>query len=396
VFFILNSQLQCLSSSSSDQIASPVEYSHNYAEKFLYMPHSFLANSFSYQGPDMSLPQLQLPKNDNPSHNRCDLPLDEREDIEGNGRDGKFVYCNFNKHLKFDPDLFTHWLQTMKAVKNSYLCLLENPEESKENLWGFASDVDPDLADRIGFLPFIGNPYDNQRRNARYCSAILDTTVYNGHTTAADALWGGVPVVTRGDGMDMGSRVGASALTALGIKELIAHTQDEYDQIAVRLATDSTFYTEVRTKLIQANLASSPRNPFWDLERYVRNLESGLASVWKTFIDGGEMQHVYITDRGSLRSAEREVAFPIVFRNETDMADINEDDDEEEEETELQTSFEVVDEKKGGSKSRREGGETRRRKRDENSPKKRRRKGVNRQRRRRREKRRKYDQSDEL
>jgi Glycosyl transferase family 41 len=366
------------------------------------MPHSFLANSFSYQEPDMSLPQLQLPKNDNPSYNRCDLPPEEEEDdTEGDGTDGKFVFCNFNKHLKFDPDLFTHWLQTLQAVKNSYLCLLETPIDSKENLWGFASDFDPDLADRIGFLPFIANPYDNQRRNARYCSAVLDTTVYNGHTTAADALWGGVPVVTRGDGMDMGSRVGASALTALGIKELIAHTQGEYDQIAVKLATDSAFYTEVRTKLVQANLAKSPRNPFWDLERYVRNLESGLASAWKTFIEGGEMQHVYITDRGSLRSAQREVPSPNVFHSETDMADIDDDDDdEEEEEIEVLASTGVVDGKeKGGSKGRRGGAEAKGRKRDENFPKKRRRKGVNgkrRRRRRRREKRREYDESDEL
>lgn len=362
------------------------------------MPHSFLANSFSYLEPDMSLPQLLLPKNDNPSHNRCDLPQDEEEDDDtvGDGMDRKFIYCNFNKHLKFDPDLFTHWLRTLKAVKNSYLCLLENPIESKNNLWKFASDLDPELADRIGFLPFIGNPFDNQRRSARYCSAVLDTTVYNGHTTAADALWGGVPVVTRGDGMDMGSRVGASALTALGIEELIAYTQDEYDQIAVKLATDSAFYAEVRTRLVHANLAKSPRNPFWDLERYVRNLESGLASVWKTFIDGGEMQHVYIVDRGSLRSAQREESFPIVFRNETEMTDIDEDDNEEvvgedqEEKTDVQTPREVVEEKEGGSKDRRG------RKRDENSPKKRRRKGVNRRRRRRREKRREYDENEEL
>jgi Glycosyl transferase family 41 len=363
------------------------------------MPHSFLANSFSYQQPDMSLPQLQLPKNDNPSYNRCDLPLDEEEDIEGDGTNGKFIFCNFNKHLKFDPDLFTHWLQTLKAVKNSYLCLLETPVESKENLWAFASDFHPDLADRIGFLPFLANPYDNQRRNARYCSAILDTTVYNGHTTAADALWGGVPVVTRGDGMDMGSRVGASALTALGIKELIAHTQEEYDQIAVKLANDSAFYTELRTKLVQANLAKSPRNPFWDLERYVRNLESGLASTWKTFIDGGEMQHVYITDRGSLRSAQREVRSPSVFQTETDMADIDDDEEEDEDEAEVHASTRVVDGKKGGSKGRRGGSETKGRKRGENSPKRRRSNGVNRKRRRRRrrrDKRREYDGSDEL
>ena len=210
-----------------------------------------------------------------------------------------FIFCNFNKHLKFDPDLFSHWLNTLQAVDNSYLCLLENPKESKEFITEFTKNHNPDLVKRIGYLPFINNPYENQQRNAQYCHVILDTTIYNGHTTAADALWGGVPVVTRGDGVDMGSRVGASILTALNLPELIGSDQENYNDIALKLALDKEFYAETRSKLIQANHAKAPMNPFWDLQRYVRNLESGFESIWDTFIHGRAMEHVHVVDNGS-------------------------------------------------------------------------------------------------
>ena len=269
------------------------------------MPNSFLANSFAYQQPDMDGPLINLPQNDNPSVNKC--RLDVNNDYDDDDSDGpSFVFCNFNKHLKFDPDLFAHWLDTIASVKNSYLCLLENPSESRQFITEFAEEHREGISHRIRYLPFISNPYDNQRRSVRYCSAVLDTTVYNGHTTAADALWGGVPVVTRGDGSDMGSRVGASVLTALGLPDLIAYTQEEYNSIALKLASDKLLYSEIRKRLLTANLVTSPRNPFWDLERYVRNLESGFTAIWSDYTHGRDAQHVNIIDSGfnSLGSKE--------------------------------------------------------------------------------------------
>lgn len=297
----------------ADPVASPLEYSKFYSEKFIYMPHSFLANSFAYQQPDMKTASMVLPNNDNPSKNRCSIMLDIGNSNDNNDDDGddganqspksfekeSFIFCNFNKHLKFDPDLFSHWLNTLQAVDNSYLCLLENPKESKEFITEFTKNHSPNLVKRIGYLPFINNPYENQQRNARYCHVILDTTIYNGHTTAADALWGGVPVVTRGDGVDMGSRVGASILTALNLPELIGSDQENYNDIALKLALDKEFYAETRSKLIQANHAKAPMNPFWDLQRYVRNLESGFESIWDTFIHGRDVEHVHVVDSGS-------------------------------------------------------------------------------------------------
>ena len=276
------------------------------------MPHSFLANSFAYQSPEMSVSSYILPKNDNPSYNKCDIKVNNKSNkIKKNNNKSNqknqndvdetnsFIYCNFNKHLKFDPHLFKEWLKVLESVENSYLCLLENPKESKEYITTFIDEYNSDLLDRVGYLPFIGNPYDNQRRNAKYCNVILDTTIYNGHTTAADALWGGVPVITRGDIIDMGGRVGSSILTALGVPDLITYNQIEYTKLAVKLAKNEQFYTELRTKIVSATLAKAPANPFWDLQRYVRNLENGFEKVWNLFINNENPRHVYVEDQGA-------------------------------------------------------------------------------------------------
>jgi protein O-GlcNAc transferase len=187
----------------ADQVACPPKYEKYYSERFLYMPHSFLANSFAYMQPELVPPAAALPADDNPAVNRCGLPASKG----ASASDGPatFVYCNFNKHLKFDPELFADWLRTLQQVPGALLCLLENPADSIQHIAEFVADFDPSLSGRVDFLPFMANPFDNQRRSARYCHAVLDTTVYNGHTTAVDALYGAVPVVTRGDQKDMGT-----------------------------------------------------------------------------------------------------------------------------------------------------------------------------------------------
>jgi protein O-GlcNAc transferase len=197
----------------SDPISSPIEYEHIYSEKILYMPNSFLANSFAHQVPEMSLPQYELDEEDNPPHNGC------------GGEPASFVFCSFNKHLKIEPSLFAVWLNILQQVPDSVLCLLEYPVESKGNIWKFVSELDPALKKRVRFQPFLMNPYDNQRRVVSMCSAVVDTSVYNGHTTSYDALWGGVPLVTTNLGVDIAARVGINLLTMLNLTELIAEVR---------------------------------------------------------------------------------------------------------------------------------------------------------------------------
>lgn len=109
----------------------------------LYMPHSFLANSFAYQAPLMAAPRMQYDPSNNPALNACGRPAP-----------ASFVFCNFNKHLKFNPTLFRLWLRALQAVDESVLCLLENPADAiphlREFITAHAPD-DPSLLDRVRF-----------------------------------------------------------------------------------------------------------------------------------------------------------------------------------------------------------------------------------------------------
>ena len=165
--------------------------------------------------------------------------------------------------------MFKIWLQTLQAVNNSILCLLENPSDSTPFITEFIRKFDETLIDRVRFQPFINNPYDSQRRGALMCNSILDSQIYNGHTTAGDALWGGVPIITYGKDTEMSARVGMSALYALGLnKDLIVYSHEEYYNKAVTLGLNKKEYNRIRTKLVNTAYAR-PRNPFWDVRRYV-------------------------------------------------------------------------------------------------------------------------------
>ena len=93
-----------------------------------------------------------MPKNDNPLSNSCGLPNTKT----------KFVFCNFNKHLKFDPALFIQWLSILQSVDDSLLCLRDNPIDSRDYIKDFVKDYDEKLLKRIGYLSNINYVYANQ------------------------------------------------------------------------------------------------------------------------------------------------------------------------------------------------------------------------------------------
>lgn len=270
----------------SDITASPIEMWPFHSEKFVIMPHTFFVNSFAYQTPHLEPSPLKLPSKRSPGKNGC------------GGAPATFVYCNFNKHLKFDPDMFRAWLQVLQDTNDSVLCLLEFPAEGKPNLVNFIKNVNRKLASRVRFQPFMNNPYENQRRVVDMCHAVLDTPIYNGHTTSMEALYGGVPVLTSSVRKDMSALVGTSALTTLEIPELIASSTKEYRQIAVRLGSDTPFYQQVRNRLIATTNCSksSPLNPLWDLQRYVRALEDGYKQIWEAWLERGAIETVFARD----------------------------------------------------------------------------------------------------
>jgi predicted O-linked N-acetylglucosamine transferase (SPINDLY family) len=109
----------------------------------------------------------------------------------------------------------------------------------------------------------------------------LDTRLYNAHTTASDALWAGVPVLTCLGGT-FPARVAASLLQAVGLPELISHSLEEYEEQAVRLATQPTELAELRMKLAENRL----RTPLFDTERFARHLERAYEMMWERHVRG--------------------------------------------------------------------------------------------------------------
>ncbi len=176
-----------------------------------------------------------------------------------------FVFCCFNNPAKLTPSMFAAWARILERVPGSVLWLLAEEDEAIRNLRGHAAELG--LApDRLVFA----SRCDRETYLARLASAdlFLDTLPYNAGTTASDALWMGLPVLTQA-GQSFAGRMASSLLHAVGMPELVVKTQDEYIDTAVALATDANRLNELRNRL-GANRDSAA---LFDTPAFTRSLE---------------------------------------------------------------------------------------------------------------------------
>ena len=178
-----------------------------------------------------------------------------------------FVFCCFNNNWKIAPAQFDIWMRLLKAVPDSVLWLLEDSKEAAANLRKEAVGRGVDAA-RLVFAPRV-SPEAHLARH-RLADLFLDTLPYNAHTTASDALWVGVPLVTC-MGQVFQSRVAASILNAMGLCELIARDPRDYEQLALALANDPPRLAALKARLA-ANRATTA---LFDTARFTRALEAG-------------------------------------------------------------------------------------------------------------------------
>jgi protein O-GlcNAc transferase len=269
----------------TDKVTSPPELAYLYTEKFIYLPNHFFSKGHAVQEEVKKPTHYYLPATKpykigtgSPEENAC---------LSNTGTPPRFVFCNFNKFLKNSPETVRSWLRILREVPDSMLCLLENPKTGINYLRRFVHEAagepilqddgtgnmvpsfrpkDGDaLNDRIKFLLWEKNPFDHQARNQDFCHVMLDSFPYNGHTVAQDALYGGVPIVTRSDGDDMSSRVTTSANLVLGLEELNAYGGPaQYEAIAIELGNNRSKYEDVRRRLISTALQRNPMHPYWD------------------------------------------------------------------------------------------------------------------------------------
>jgi protein O-GlcNAc transferase len=231
----------------ADEVLIPADSRSHFVEKIVYLPDSYQVNDRRRRVADRT-----------PSRAECGLP------------DG-FVFCCFNNSYKISPHVFDRWMRILAQVGGAVLWLLEDNPAVTANLRREASarNIDPD---RLVFAPRLNLPEHLARH--RLADLFLDTLPCNAHTTASDALWVGVPVLTF-TGEAFAGRVAASLLQAVGLTELIVRDADRYESLAVELAHDPQHLGQIRRQLrgVRDNA------PLFDTPRFTRHLEQAYSQM---------------------------------------------------------------------------------------------------------------------
>jgi predicted O-linked N-acetylglucosamine transferase (SPINDLY family) len=192
--------------------------------------------------------------------------------------DQGFVFCCFNHSGKITAAMFDIWMRLLRRIDGSVLWLLSGNSIAGENLRkeAAARGIDP------ARLIFAGRAkLEDHLARHRVADLFLDTLPYNAHTTASDALWAGLPIVTC-YGESFPGRVAASLLNAIGLPELVACNLEEYETLALRLATCPSELRGVRQRLEQNRLVY----PLFDTDRYRRHIEAAYVKMWELWQRG--------------------------------------------------------------------------------------------------------------
>jgi predicted O-linked N-acetylglucosamine transferase (SPINDLY family) len=243
----------------ADKVVLPFDEQPNYAEKIVHLPECYQVND---------------------SQRRIGSRTPSRQEI-GLPESG-FVFCCFNNNYKITAPFFDVWMELLKAVDGSVLWLRRDNEIAEKNLQREASARGINPA-RLVFASRVS--MEDHLARHRLADLFLDTLPYNAHTTASDALWAGLPVLTC-CGDTFAGRVAASLLSAVGLTELVTHNLDDYKALALRLAQDSSLLNYLRTKLAR----NREIYPLFDSKRFTRHLEAAYATMWNIWQRGEKPQ----------------------------------------------------------------------------------------------------------
>jgi predicted O-linked N-acetylglucosamine transferase (SPINDLY family) len=248
-----------------DAVVVPPDNARFYSEQLIYLPHCYQAND-----------------------DQQPIAIDACRRGDHGLPPEATVLCSFNRSYKLDPVMFATWMRILQRVPNTVLWLFASNPWAQNNLRREAHThgIAPER------LIFAGGlPKPQHLRRLQLADISLDTRIYNGHTTTSDALWAGVPVVTL-MGRHFASRVSASCLGAIGMPELVTHTLAEYEDLAVRLATDRAQRDAVKAKLAQ----NRNRQPLFDTRRFTRHLERAYIEAWQHYLAGNPARTFEVDD----------------------------------------------------------------------------------------------------
>jgi predicted O-linked N-acetylglucosamine transferase (SPINDLY family) len=237
----------------ADDVVAPFCDAPFFSEKIVHLPGSYQVNDSRRPRPAAA-----------PDRAALGLP------------DGAFVFCSFNNNWKIRQDMFALWMRLLQAVPGSVLWLLAGNAGAQRHLTASAEAAGIDRA-RLVFAPRL----DLEQHLARYRAAdlVLDTLPVCAHTTASDALWMGVPVLTC-MGVSFAGRVAASLLKAVGLPELVTNSPEEYERLALALARDPARLVGLKARL------AVPSAPLFDAARFTRGLEEAYRRMWDRALAG--------------------------------------------------------------------------------------------------------------
>ena len=247
----------------ADKIVIPEESKIHYGEKVAYLPNSYQANDDQRKISDkkFSRAKLGLPEN-------------------------AFIFACFNNNYKITPLVFDSWVKILSLVEGSILWLLADNPMAKNNLIKEATARGLDSS-RLIFAERLSISEHLARH--RQADLFLDTLPYNAHTTASDALWAGLPVLTL-MGNTFPGRVGASLLKAIDLPELITNTQEEYEAMAIELAMNPQKLRDIKLKLARNRLAT----PLFDTPLFTKNLETIYIKMMERYQADLQPDHITI------------------------------------------------------------------------------------------------------
>ena len=249
----------------ADPIVIPEHQRKFYSESVIYLPHTYQPND-------------DARKISKANTTRTDFGLPEEA----------FVFCCFNYNYKISPHEFDIWVRLLRKVDGSVLWLMNSNKFAERNLRKEAEQrgIEPS---RLVFAGMLSHSEHLSRH--KHADLFIDTFNYNAHTTASDALWSGLPVVTK-RGKQFAARVAASLLTAVGLPELITETEEEYERLIFELASDTDKLSAIKVKLAGNRL----KEPLFNTKRYTRNFEAGLKAAYSLYFDDDKPQDIWVND----------------------------------------------------------------------------------------------------
>jgi protein O-GlcNAc transferase len=250
----------------ADQTVLPPEHAQFYSEKIAWLPDAYMASD-----------NKRIIAAHTPTRRECGLP------------DNAFVFCCFNQSFKITPDVFRIWTKLLKAIDQSVLWLSSAEAIAVSNLRNEAEQSGVS-AERLVFAPRVADMSEHLARQ-RQADLFLDTLPYNAHTTANEALWVGLPVLTR-IGNAFQGRVAASLLRAVGLSELITSSAEDYEARAIELANNPASLSAFRQRLESNRLVA----PLFDTKRFTRHIEAAYAAMSERHQAGLEPDHIVVSN----------------------------------------------------------------------------------------------------